>query len=490
MALTPVVFNSFTGLNLADDPLDVGGGGTTSCLNVDFRSDGLLRSRAGTTNLLALTSITSADGLAPFETSSGTSQFVIGYTAAAAHKFAAYASTGGAAIATATPASAQIYAVRCGSPTTQYLYIANGPDTIWRWDGAAFTQPAGMPAALYLTLAPGSNRLVAGFTGGGGSMVQFSDAPTSAAPLAVESWPANNFVYLTPGDESNLQGLATWQNLIFAFKKRRFFVFTSESEDTAGNPEFNYRAVDGYGAIVPPVAGDEGVYFFDGRMVWLTNGGIPKRVSRVVEPYLQGLKAANFGTVVQSTLSSTRMSYSLGRLYMTLGENTGSRAVLVYDPKVDQWSYYGLGFTFASTLGGAQAPYTIWLSSDSLGNLTVGKFDPLVATDNGNPYTWLWKSGFFQPAKGQRIVMREQTIYGSAALTNAWTTQVNVIGARPNDIADTGTAGLPILGTVGPVTRRRSVRGIYFQHSLTGGNGGSLVSQVIDKFRGMEEDPT
>jgi hypothetical protein len=474
MALTPITFERFGGLNLLDDPFESGAAAATDLLNVDFDSPGRIRTRGGYTQHVALT-MTTPDGLAAFETTGSTRQLVVGYTSGATHKYEAYNASGGAAVATQTVSSAQVYAVRFGTPGNQYLYIGNGADTIWRWTGAAFSQPAGMPTAVYLAVVPTSNRLAAGFTGGGNSRVEFSDA---GAP---EAWTATSYVDLTPGDESTLTGLVTWQQYVFAFKSRRFFVFTGESTAAGGTPVFNYRTIDGYGCTIPPVAGEEGIYFFDGRSVWLTTGGLPTRISRPIEPFLRGQGGTTVGGETFPTTTSTacRMSYALGRLYLSFS-GFSSRRTLVYDPKFETWTYYDVPLYFAVSLH-PQSDDNVrayWLGSAGLNS-----FGTTDTTDKGSAISWSYKSGKYPLADPGRVaVAPESSLVGSGTVTLRLDSDVYT-----NQSASATLGSTPSVAEGWPSPIDQEGRWLQFTLSGSGVASVSELKHYVSYAKGAEE---
>jgi hypothetical protein len=357
---------------------------------------------------------------------------------------------GGAAVASATPTATAISAARIGTPTNEYLYIANGADTIWRWTGAAFSQPAGMPIGTYLTAKTNSNRLVtANITGTSISRVQFSDA---GAP---ETWTSTSFVDVAPGDGSEVTGLATWQNDVYAFKRNRFFVFGVESTDSTGKPVFNYRTVDGYGASVPPVAGLEGVYFFDGRYVWLTAGGIPRCISDPIDSFLSYRTALAAGSYDgQSRPTTVRLSYAKGRLYVSIPIVAGtSFATLVYDPRANAWTAYSTTLRYAADLNG----YVYWLSDGGKAN----RFRWDTPSDDGAAIAWSYQSGFYDMGyPGQAKVVREARVWGTGDVSLRMYSDATI------DLGTTLALGTPVQGP--GVWQQIDREGTFFAHYLSG----------------------
>lgn len=475
MATTAYMVDRFGGLNLADDPVDVGATNAISLVNVDLDQAGRVRCRPGFSLVKSL-SITTADGLAAFETTSGTTQFVVSHTTTGTRAYEAYASTGGAAVSTATPGSTVLNAVRWGDPTNEYLYIANGTDTVWRWTGAAFSQPAGMPIATYLAVSSSpNNRLVTANLSGLTSRVLFSDsgAPETFTYNTAPTPDTGNYVDLAPGDGSPITGMATFQNDVYVFKKGRFFIFYGEHPDPDGQPAFDYRGVDGYGALVPPVAGDEGVFFFDGRTIWVTTGGQPTRISRKIEPILRGTATTSGMPNLDPTkLSQVRLSYSLGRLYVSLPTASGDFLnTLVYDPKIDQWTLYSsvsTPFQWIATVKPAATDQRFSYFFGGLGQ--VNKINPALTQDAGVDITWSWSSGFTDLGEPGRVkVTLESRAWGVGSL----------ILAVATDYA-AGTSSTLTLGTnptVADAWQQIDREGTLWQTGLAGTSWGG-----VDRF--------
>lgn len=422
MTLTPVTFQRFGGLNLAVDAFKVAATGAVEVYNIDVDRGGQIKTRPGMSTNFASETATAFGGLVAFENASGSlRQFVVAYANGATLTYAAYASTGGAAVTTAAPAAAVITgSARYGDTSNEYLFIANGVDTVWLYDGATFGQPAGIPIGKHLAVTLTSNRLVVAEPGIA-SKVSFSD------PGAPGTFGANNFVNLTPGDGSEITGLASFQNDIYAFKGDRFFVFYGESTDADGEPVFNYRSMDGYGSLIPPVAGDEGVYFFDGRAVWLTSGGVPRRISEPVEAFINNTAAVAGATVDRTNLVACRLFYAGGRLYFAFptGPVSGVTEMLVFDPKLDAWTLYTLAgyggyvqwvaqLKAAST--DAEYAYTAFMPSSSL--MVVRRYDRSLSTDAGTAITWAYTTGKYTLDDAGRVTVAPETsVVGGGTVT-------------------------------------------------------------------------
>jgi hypothetical protein len=421
-------------------------------------------------------------GLAAFTTDvSGTPQVVVSYeTTAPAAKLEAYSAAGGAAIATATPASfldisAGDGSVQWGSPSAERLYIADGAG-VWRWSGAAFSQPAGIGGSFHLAVKPNSNRLVTVDTSDT-NKVKFSNAGDP------ETFGVNNYVDLAPGDGSGVTGLATWQDRVYAFKTQRFFVFGTEATDSAGNPVFNYYAVDGYGALVPPAAGEEGVYFFDGRRIWVVGqtGGVPQRISAPIEPYIAGIVSLNSATGHQSLLESARLRYTQGRLWFSIYNTVSETTTFIFDPKTSTWTVSSLKVTGVATGYQTGQPRTYWTVDNTTvaaTALSIYRVDATTTTDAGTAISWNWTSGLYSPANdpGRIAISLESQLVGSGTVTM----QVATTGGAGSSSGalDTGSAvTLGVAPTLSEGWQQIDREGKYWSHKLSG-TGSAVVAEL------------
>jgi hypothetical protein len=468
MPLQIVPIERFGGLRLDLDAGEVGSGGAIDLVNVDLDRLGSVRTRNGNTNIVTLGTCFSVAGIAGFTTAvNGTPQLVVAYeTAAHTHRMAAYSASGGAAISTVTATPTPFRAVQWGDPSNKRLYIADGAG-VWRWTGAAFSQPAGIGPSLEVTVLPGSNRLAV-FDLTDANKIKFSD------PGAPETFTANNYVDLAPGDGGDLVGAAPFQDRLIVFKPSRFFVFTSTSTDPTGNPIFNYYTVERYGSIIPPVSGNEGVYFFDGRYIWLTTGNVPVRISAPVEPYLQGIASLNGTTAFQP--STIALYYSAGRLWVQVATTVGA-ATLVYDPKIEVWTFYGSQIAGVTSAYLSTALTTYWISGPAT-NVAIYKFDPTATTDDGSAINWSYSSGFY-PLPGANGFGESRVRYTDVWGSGTAAVKTAARGGRPSDVAEPGSGSLTL--GVAPVVARdryaRSVRGRAFQHVLSG-SGPAAVTRI------------
>jgi hypothetical protein len=258
---------------------------------------------------------------------------------------------------------------------------------------------------------------------------------------------------------------------------------------------FYNRPVDRYGTALPPVSGDEGVYFCDGRTIWVTTGGVPTRISYPIERFL--LSETTLGGSTVGTAAPV-LGYADGRLYVTCSTATGSlgRLTLVYDPKVNAWMMFtyqtgtlGNGYVIALHRAASAPPTTYCFDGGGGVNPKLFSLVPGATADDAAAIPWSYTTGY-SSAGGyfrQRIVSSgvrkkhfKTDILGTA--TNAVTHQVLALNARANDVADTG--GTVTLGSSATArgSRRRGARGTHFAQKLSGTGPGDCISRLTHRL--------
>ena len=214
MSLYPVPLHSFGGLNLRDAPDEVGASGAIDLLNVELDQAGAVRSRLGLNHLTASALTNTVASLAPFYTTSGTTQIVAG----CGTRLEAL-NTSGAVVASQTGLTTGTWDFcRFGAPGSELAYAVNGANRMYEWNGSAWSTSgtsANMRAkyAAVMAVDQGNRMVLGGFSDSGTgdpngaasntSMVWFSD------PGAPETYTANNYQQLTPGDGELIQSIAT-----------------------------------------------------------------------------------------------------------------------------------------------------------------------------------------------------------------------------------------------------------------------------------------
>lgn len=469
MPLYGVTFENFQGLDLSDAANETGG--SIDMLNADMDVRGRVRARDGFTKFSAATLSGGALTLVALPASTGQ----ILATSGIGSVRSLNASTG-ATIATftggAVPSPRTM--VPFASPTgTGVAYgSTTGAANLLKYDGAAFTSlAAGGLAPFYVGTTSVDNRLmlirVTGIANTDfRSTVQFSDA----YPGSPETFGANNFIQLSPGDGEEIRGNCNFANQTYIFKQTKFFVLTGTSTDSAGNPVFNYRTVNAgkgipigvfNGACCP---GPDGVYFYSGDGIYRTTGGAPVKVSGAIDPlfgiggpvppYFQGFQVGPSSNAVPVNLY---LQVFNSRLYVTYDGVTGGRQMLVYDIATQTWLSWGVAAT-----GMCVNPVTGLLTfgyagvAAPTGTNDIGQFVVGATTDAGTAIPWRYRSGFVsfdyagrtikRGIQGVEKTIREAIVDGSGqvdfGLAKQWTQKIatNLVTNPGLEIATTGWA--------------------------------------------------
>src|SRR5262245_53326202 len=126
-------FKDFSGgLNLRDKSDAVGDREAIDLLNVVFTERGAVKQRDGYSDLTPADLLNRVDSLSPFYKADGTRQLVAG-----CGNRIEVVDTAGLPVQASTGLGGGPWAfARFGDPGHEYLYCANGIDTIQRWDGA------------------------------------------------------------------------------------------------------------------------------------------------------------------------------------------------------------------------------------------------------------------------------------------------------------------------------------------------------------------
>lgn len=478
MALTPVMIERFPGLDLLQDPGDSRGALVASNVDLD---DGTVRTRDGFSRYFTGT----ANEIVRFlhnrsdYSLTAAGHYIAGLTNGANSKFTAGTNVTRTSITHANLASpSRATAATIGTPTATYTYVTDtaGGGPIRRWDGTTWTSPAGMPANTTLLSYTSDSRLVACDTI---AKVSFSDA---GAP---ETFGANNYVNLTPGDGALITGVGVFDNKLFVFKTDKFFVFYGNTIDGAGQPIFNYRTVDtgvglnymgpGISGVYPGggiTSGPDALYFAGGDGIYQTTGGPPERISRPIDPFFKGVATSRVGpywpygvlNYVQD-MAIFRDKLYVQHTYNIPGSGTLHFGMLVYDLATRTWSAWPDYIPTGNTAGGLM----VWNGVLIFGqNVDLLFPDSGVTTDtiNGSAtaFTSTYRLPFETYGSPNRKRIREVIIEGWGTPGVQWARDWGTPDALGGTVT-LGTAPTPATGRL-----RRAVRGRAFslQFSSTG----------------------
>lgn len=426
MSYVPVSFSGFgRGLNLRDKVDAVSEEECVDALNVTFTERGAVKQRDGYAALTASTLTNTVASLEPFYTSSGTRQLIAG----CGTRLEAIA-TNGTVTASLTGLTDSTWDfARFGAPGGEYIYAGGGNTVLKRWDGSSWSSIASTPqgGALAVMAVSQGNRLVVGrFNGTAGgptggastsnpSRVYFSDA---GAP---ETWTANNYIDFSPGDGEKVQGIIAWREFVFVFKETKFFVIYGTSLDTAGNPVFQWKAVDaGVGLASPRAlcADEKGVYFLDRTGVYMTNGQEPAKLSDLIDPIFLGGSSSFYqgGELLHSEITNASMWTHEKKVYLgfTITGTTNSRT-LVYDPIYEWWSLYDLPASCGASFRiGSKAEMVFGAAS---GSKHIYRHSDAYTADVSTAISSRWRSGWFDYDNSDVKRIRETKVWGSGKVT-------------------------------------------------------------------------
>jgi hypothetical protein len=473
-------FNRFGGVDLSRDPQEIGPELAVDLLNVDFDRPGRVRTRDGYDNLTAAAYTLRLRYLTPYYKTDGTKQFIActETLSGGTETIKAY-STAGAVVGSGGGIDGgglgRVYSagVRFGTPTAEYMYIpgVNAAAGVYRWDGATFSLVVTMPIAKWLTVSANSNRMVAAnYPATNPSRVGFSDAGDA------ETWTANNFVSITPGDGEGITALATWRELVFAFKETKFAVFTGESVGGDGNPVFNYRMVEnGVGAVGPVCVGRPGVFFINRRGVYVTSGDQPRLISGALDPLFLGTADTPYtgDPINMAEIESASLAWVGERLYAAVatGASTSNDRLLVWDSLLDQWTVWNV--PAAGMCGFRVGDSEDLIFSYATGSNHVGRVNSSYTTDDGTAISSFWQSGFYElGSPGADAYTRYTRVWGYGSPT------VSVL--TDHGTSDSSAAAVT-LGTSPAVAEGYhgvSYKGRLFSHKLSASSGTWSASRL------------
>jgi hypothetical protein len=476
VSLRPVVIEEFPGLDLRTDPGD--SRGAIDAQNVTLER-GRVRTRDGGALFFTLPVAEAPVFMKLFNRPSAPHLIVI----SSSSPNTAYAiTTAGVTVASvALGGSNDTYSgVAIGTPTASFFYVKAAAGATRRWDGAAWGAPAGFDAtARLIGLSPTDNRLVQFLPASGGCKASFSD------PGAPETFGANNYVLLTPGDGEEIQAAEVFNNQLFVFKQTKFFVFYGNSTDSAGNPIFNYRVVDtGVGvtqsgakaAASSVCASPSGIYFLANDGIYRTTGGPPVKVSGALDPWFGGYTLPFFATAPWLGPQSRdgRVEWLDGKVYVSLTPTSNVGIVFVLDEATGAWTLWQFGalvqaMTSLPYLTTGAEPRRLLFGFQNARTLLL--MTPGQTTDNGTAITSRYRLPFETYGTPGEKRIRETIVEGTGTPTVQWS----------DDWGALTTGSTVTLGTSPNVAvgrQRLAQRGRAFSLQLGAASGAWAVNRV------------
>jgi hypothetical protein len=492
LTLSPVKVESFGGLNLVDDPGEIGWTGAVDCLNVDFDRHGRIRSRGGYAKFNAAANANAITGIASYY-QSGSSDYVV--IADTGNKLRSYDTSGVLQATSAATAGTNFLATRFGTDAAERLYIANGAERVWRLEGTTYTLlGVGPTPTSGLTVTPWDNRLVYLATNGETSRVEFSDA---GAPETVG---ANNYIRFTPGDGEKISGGCSWSNQVFIFKPDKFFVVYGTSTDSSGNPIFNYHTVEGGvgagakgssvdGASRPCIGTPYGVCFVHTSGVYLTTGGAPTLLSGPLAPLFNGDLPPLFTGLSRpyysDDITKANLAYLNGCLYVSIPDSTGTTVskTWVYEFERRIWTFSDLParqmVAQDEGTGGVLLFVTPTSHASATRILNHGNVGYAQTTDDGTAITSRYRSGFSDMGTPDKKRVHSWRLQGTGAPTLKLST----------DFGSLETGATVTLGTspaVAQAVRRYAPTGREFSFQL-GATSAWSVNSVVANVAGKKD---
>lgn len=401
------------GLNLTEGADVVRPEQCVDCLNVVYLLAGGVAQRSGYKRFTSAELTNQPDSLYAHYESDGTKQLIVGNG-----NRLDVLNTSGASIANvATTASPHSF-VRFAAPGSEHTLIANGTDTVRRWDGAAFSTPAytgTTPTGRFLAVQATDNRLACARTSANPDRVLFSD------PGVPTTFGANNYVDLHPGSGEAITGLVAWREYVFAFKESEFFVFYGNGTGATGAPVFNFRAVSGAGCVGAVCVAPEGVYFLDRRGVYRTTGGAPELVSGALDPLFLGGSSLYYqgGEADPSLLASARLHWSQGRLYLAFATSSTNNRVAVLNPAAGWWTLFDMPVAAMASFRPSSREELLFAYAS--GSKRVGRYfedsgfaadDTLTDDTGGNAITSRWRQGWVDYGSQDQKQLRQSKLWG------------------------------------------------------------------------------
>ncbi|HEY6889217.1 MAG TPA: hypothetical protein VI300_15595 [Solirubrobacter sp.] len=449
--------------------MDVGATAATATSNVALDTPGLLRTR---------------DGYVSFATT-GTATTRLHYfyadpnpylIADQATQMQAYNSAGTHVATVACTGLHAFVTYGTASANPAVYTIGRSDSSMRKFNGAAWSAVGGTAPTTGrgLAVTGASNRLVVAGSNGG-DRVWFSD------PGAPETYGANNFVDLDPGNGEFITGACSWANDVYVFKQSAFYVFYGESIDSDGQPIFNYRKVQGVGAVQsygPLCPTPQGLYFLADDGVYLTTGGPPVKVSQALDQ----LFGAGRSNALQTSLN-VNLSWYRGQLFVVLGLITGDPRVFVWYRATNSWAEWDL---MDGKTGGmfAANPHNTGVFFCNGTDNAIYLMSQAATTDNGSAISWSYKSGRYEVAERNRTaVIRQEQLTGTGTVNLLLETNLyNAAGGIYSGMS----AATPIAYTLGTSdsatdTQMDGAMGRWFQFTLSG-TGPATVSELTHEI--------
>lgn len=461
MAYNTIPFSSLGGgINLRDAPDVVSEAQAIDLLNVEFNERGSMRQRSGYAQFTSPELTNQPDSMHAHYESDGTKHLIVGN----GNRLDAV-NTSGASVANASPTASPHFFVRFGSPTSESTYIANGTDTIRKYDGSSFTSPAGFtdtsgtPGSVnisgkFVAIAPQSNRLMVARESGTASFDNPSTVKFSVAgdPEDWDTADGAGAEELDPGDGEPIMGMIAFRDMVFIFKQTKFWVYYGESTTQAGAADFLFRKVNvgiGLEASQALCVGRDGVYFLGKNGVYKTTGGDPELISDPISPFFEGTTSFYYksDTLNDTHISKAAMHWRNDRLYLAIagGSSTVNSLMWVHDTEHEWWSLWDIPAA-AITSFKIGDPSEVVFAAPAGDNHVYRHSDSYTADGmsttgtGGTAITARWRSGWFDLNDRNVKRIRQTKIWGYGSFTFSISKDFEDVGSNPVAVSISGAA--------------------------------------------------
>lgn len=262
-----------------------------------------------------------------------------------------------------------------------YVAVMDGVSACKCWSGTgAWVDTGGalainsFPRGKYATTI-NTRIAVAGVTGALDTLYLSSLASAAGAI----SWTSGNKqIEVFPNDGGgNIAGLAGNGRVVLIFKERGLYRYDDSELQRIG-----FVGTTSNESIVTD---DQGITYFFGQGAngvgfYMTNGGRPIKISRVVTKYVEAISASYYANIAGYT-DGEKIEWAAGSI--TIGENTYSNASLVYSISDKTWSVFNRADSFrvfSQYINSSSEITTVGADTDGYAQ-TISSGN----TDNGDP---------------------------------------------------------------------------------------------------------
>lgn len=313
---TPVIIQGFTGVNTTDPANIIQDSELTVCDNFDIGRNGELTRRPGWNKINTTAFAASELKLLGHYKTATHSQLI-------AHQGTTFYTSTDAITWTAV---AGVYSdVQFGLQYTDKFYVLRSTGTILEWNGTAFTDLAGTPAATFgyvhkdrLFLFNTASTTLA-------SRLRFSDIADFT------SWPSTNFIDVNPGDGDWCVGMAVLSDILIVFKSQTIWGLYATGDPANWTLRLisnEYGTVSHY-SIVPV---ENFLYFVSAKGVYKTEGVSFEEISYPIKNELKDR------VVTQSTLNMDMAVRYGDRIIYMLHPTAAVHTHYTYYFQVKGWS--------------------------------------------------------------------------------------------------------------------------------------------------------